>query len=102
MTNYNKLIRDKIPEIIAKNGSKAITHTATDEEYLATLYAKVLEELEEFKAKPSTEEMADIIEVLRALAQHKNIAWGSIEPIRQKKYEERGGFEKKIILDRTE
>jgi predicted house-cleaning noncanonical NTP pyrophosphatase (MazG superfamily) len=71
MIFYNKLVRDKIPEIIKKDGVKCIQHIAKDKnEYLRKLYEKFIEEFEEFKSKPSIEEFADIMEVLEYIAKY--------------------------------
>ena len=95
---YNKLVRDKIPEIIEKSGKKAVIYIADDKEYLKKLYEKLIEEIEEFKENPSPEELADILEVCDAIREYFNIDAKEVESIKKKKYEERGGFYKRIIL----
>ena len=85
---YNKLVRDKIPGIIKKKGETSIFHTANKKEYWEGLKQKLKEEVEEFLRKPNEEELADILEVIYAICEFKKI-----------KKKERGGFEKKIILE---
>ncbi|MCR4328212.1 MAG: nucleoside triphosphate pyrophosphohydrolase [Patescibacteria group bacterium] len=96
---YNKLIRDKIPEIVETKGEIAITHIATEEEYWKKLLEKLHEEVSEFSESVDEEEMADILEVLYAICDAKNIDRTHLEKLRKKKAGERGGFKKKIILD---
>ena len=91
-----KLVRDKIPEIIKANGEGPVTHVATDTEYEQTLRDKLREEVHEYFTDPSLEELADIQEVINALAA---LHEGNLEKVRRQKREERGGFEKRIILD---
>lgn len=98
---YEKLVRDKIPEIIKAKGGDFKTHIAETAEYEEKLKDKLREEVEEFLKDNSPEEMADILEVLRAMADLKNFDWSSIEDIRKKKEEERGVFTKRIILDES-
>ena len=94
----NKLVRDKIPEIIEESGKKAVIYIADDKEYLEKLYDKLIEEIEEFKENPSPEELADILEVCDAIRKYFNIDANEVEYIKKEKFEERGGFYKRIIL----
>ena len=99
---YNKLVRDNIPEIIEKDGEKPITHIAEDEEYEKALMEKLQEEVNEFLTEPSKKEMADVLEVLYAIAKLKGFDLDEVEKVRQERAEKRGGFNKRIILERTE
>ncbi|MFH0779724.1 MAG: nucleoside triphosphate pyrophosphohydrolase [Parcubacteria group bacterium] len=99
---YNKLVRDNIPQIIESKGEKAITRIAGEKEYEEALANKLHEEVSEFLSKPSVEEAADVLEVLRAICELKGVDLAALEETRRKKAEERGGFQKRIILDRTE
>ncbi len=96
---YNKLIRDLIPLIIKNSGKTAVTRTANnDAEYLAYLDKKLEEELVEYKISGDIEELADMQEVIFALVQAKGMSLKEFEALRQKKCDERGGFEDRIIL----
>lgn len=101
MKTYNKLIRDKIPEIIEKNGTFFISHIADDKEYIGALKNKILEELKEFYENPCAEEIGDIIEVLYAVAKYYNIKECEINRARSLKNKSRGKFEKRIILEKV-
>ncbi len=102
MKHYNKLIRDKIPEIIEGSGKKITTHIAEDREYLLALKGKIFEEVEEFYENPCKEEMGDILEVLHAIMEYHKLEKAEVEEVRCRKKEERGGFEKRIILGSVE
>lgn len=96
--SYGKLVRDKIVDIIRSNGETPIYHTLNDEEYLNELHKKLLEEANEFIFEDDPEELADLMEVVYAIAKHKNINLQDVENIRVEKREKRGGFENKIYL----
>ena len=99
---YNKLVRDKIPEIIKKKGVNAITHIASNEEYWEKLKEKLKEEVDEFIKDSTEEELADILEVIYAICDFQKIDRQKLESLRKNKADERGGFKEKIILDETE
>ena len=99
---YNKLIRDKIPEIINNNGKNFVTHIASDTEYWKSLKEKLKEEVMEFEKDSSEEEFVDILEVLEAIKDFKNFSQNNIEYIKEMKAEERGKFKKKLILDEVD
>ena len=97
-TTYNKLVRDRIPEIIASDGKTCVCETLSDEDSLRLLDAKLTEELSEYQESRSLEELADLLEVLRAVAKARGWTWEELEQARQDKAAKRGGFEKKILL----
>lgn len=99
---FNKLVRDNIPEIIISKGETPITHIAEEKEYEEALTRKLHEEVGEFLENTSVYEAADILEVLHAICALRGVNLTTLEHVRQKKTEERGGFKKRIILDRTE
>lgn len=90
-----------MPEIIAAKGERAVVHTATDEEYWEKLKEKLFEEAQEFSKDPTTEELADVLEVVYAIIKHQGWSFSEIEVVRQEKAEKRGKFEKKLILDES-
>ena len=97
---YNKLVRDKIPDIIDADPCKlSMTRTLTDEEFLPALNAKLQEELREYRESGEVEELADIEEVLRAILTVKKVSYREFERIRKAKAKERGAFNKKIYLE---
>ena len=100
MKIYNKLVRDKIPEIIAgDNGKTCIARIMNDDEYLGSLNAKMQEELKEYLESGEIEELADLEEVLRAILDVKGVTYEEFEKIRNKKVQKRGAFKKKIFLE---
>ena len=96
--HYNKLVRDRIPEIIEASCKRCVCSTLSDEEYLAKLDEKLNEELAEYQESKSMEELADLLEVIRALAAARGSSMEEVEAIRRDKAEKRGGFEKRILL----
>ena len=95
---YNKLVRDRIPEIIEASGKTCTVETLTDEKYIAMLDAKLNEELAEYQESKSLEELADLLEVMGAVVKARGYSWDELTEARKKKREGRGGFEKKILL----
>ncbi len=96
---YNKLVRDKIPEIICKDNKVCSIRKLDESEYLVSLNAKLQEELNEYLTSGEIEELADLEEVLRAILNAKKVTYEEFENVRKKKVEERGAFEKKIFLE---
>lgn len=96
--SYNKLVRDRIPEIIAASGKKCITEILSEEQYLKKLDAKLDEELAEYHRDPNIEELADLLEVIRAAAIARGYSVDELERVRAEKAAKRGGFEKRILL----
>ena len=98
---YNKLVRDRIPEIIRKSGAECKTEILTDESYLMMLESKLDEELAEYHKDQNVEELADLLEVIRAATIARGYTLEELEAVRAKKAEKRGGFEQKILLIET-
>ena len=87
-----KLVRDKIPEII---GDTCVTRTLSEAEYLQALDAKLDEELAEYHESGSAEELADLLEVIYAVAKARGY---DVDEVRKEKATQRGRFEKRIML----
>ncbi|HSX47189.1 MAG TPA: nucleoside triphosphate pyrophosphohydrolase [Patescibacteria group bacterium] len=102
MKIYNKLVRDNIPKNIKSSGLSYKTRILDEEEYLKHLINKLLEEAKEVKDKPTKEELADVLEVLKHIAKRLNISMKDIEQERKRKKKANGGFVKKIFLISTE
>ena len=98
---YNKLVRDRIPEIITESGAECKTEILSDEKYLEMIDAKLDEELAEYHKDQNIEELADLLEVIRAATIARGYTLEELESVRAKKAEQRGGFDKKILLIET-
>ena len=98
---YNKLIRDKIPEIIKQSGKQANIEEVSGKEYLELLNAKLGEELHEYLDSQNVEELADLVEVVYAIVEHKDVSLQDFEVIRKQKVEERGAFKEKLLLKKV-
>ena len=101
---YNKLVRDKIPEIIKSNGEKPITRILTDEEYKVELEKKLNEEYQEVLSatgKDRIEELADMLEIMKYLARLENATLEEVIAIAQEKGTKKGTFENKIFLEKV-
>ena len=98
MKLYNKLVRDKIPEIMISNGVTPVTETLNDADYIAALEKKLNEEVDEYHNDKNIEELADILEVVYALCEAQGYTLEDFKNTYEKKYAERGGFSEKIFL----
>lgn len=97
MESYNKLVRDRIPEILDGKGVPYEKHIASPEEYRTELLRKLTEEVAEFtESNGNPEELADILEVIEAIK--KLPEYADVVEIQKRKREEKGGFENRIIL----
>src|SRR5690625_878553 len=103
---YNKLVRDKIPEIIRRDNKSCTTKILDEKNYKIELRKKLTEELEEYLLAESDseaiEELADMIEIIHSLAKIHQSDIDHVEEIRLKKAQERGGFERRIFLIEVE
>lgn len=102
---YDKLVRDNIPEMIKKDNAQPFIRVLNDEEYWQYLLKKDTEELEEVKTAFSPEEvkkeLADKLELIRAMAEFNGFSLQDIIDTANKKREKNGGFQKKILLEKV-
>ena len=101
---YNKLVRDKIPEIIKNNGENPVISILDDEKYKEELEKKLFEEYNEVlnsSGKDRIEELADMLEVIIALAKLENSSLEEVIEVSKEKVKKRGAFDKKIYLERV-
>ena len=101
--NYNKLVRDKIPEEINNmEGRNATFRIMEDEEYSKELNRKLLEGCHEFIEENDSEELADVMEVIEAIVELKDIQWDKVRKIQEEKRNKKGAFNEKIYLEYVE
>lgn len=98
---YNKLIRDKIPEIIERAGKKVIVEKVEGEQLLDLLNKKLEEELREYKESGSIEELADMVEIIYGILNYLGISLEDFEVLRQDKNYKRGSFKKGLVLKKV-
>jgi predicted house-cleaning noncanonical NTP pyrophosphatase (MazG superfamily) len=99
---YNKLVRDKIPEIIESKGQTCQTRMLGDVEYLKELRTKLEEEVQEYLESGELEELADILEVLDGLAVAQGASFEEVVELQKRKGKERGGFVERVFLESVE
>ena len=95
---YNKLVRDRIPEIIHSSGKTCSIGILSDEEYLKLVDAMLDEELVEYHKDQNIEGLADLLDVIHAAALAHGYTLEELEQVRAEKAAKRGGFEKRIML----
>ncbi len=101
MSIKNKLVRDKIPEIIQSQGQSCTTRILDESEFETALKAKLYEEYLEYIADDSTEEIADMLEVIDAILHLRGLSIRGLESMRAKKVERNGAFDKRVYLMKT-
>ena len=97
-TVHNKLVRDRIPEIIASSGKTCVTEVLPNDAYIQALDAKLNEELAEYQQSKSLEELADLLEVMGAVVKARGYTWDDLTRVRKEKRAQRGAFEQRIFL----
>ena len=95
---FNKLVRDKIPDMIINEGFIPETRILSDEEYILELDRKLDEEIEEYHQDKNLEELGDILEVLYSIAEARGYSIEDLVKLKEEKRNKRGGFSKKIYL----
>ena len=98
---YNKLVRDRIPEIIKAGGADCKIKILSDADYVKMIDAKLDEELAEYHTDQTIEELADLLEVIYAATKARGYTLDDLETVRAKKAAERGVFDKKVFLIET-
>lgn len=98
MIEYNKAVRDRIPEIIRESGKKCKVTGLSDAKFKVALEEKLQEELDEYMESKNLEELSDIVEIIHRLAELYGISYEQLEKIRLEKKQKRGGFKKNILL----
>ncbi len=103
---YNKLVRDRIPEIIEGNGEKPVIRILDEVEYKTELETKLNEEYHEVLGTTTSEdrieELADMVEIISALAALEGKTLEDVVEVAKQKSLKRGGFEKRIFLERVD
>lgn len=97
-----KIVRDKIPQLIEKSSKKATFSVAKKEQLIDLLKAKLHEELNEYLLEGKIEELVDVIEVIVTLAKESGYSEDTLMEIRKQRIEERGKYEKGIVLENLE
>lgn len=98
---YDKLVRDDIPEIIEADGEQPVTHVVEGDEYDRRLDEKLVEEVSEYRDSRDVEELADILEVVHAIREQHGVSDAELQEIREAKAEDRGRFDDGIVLERV-
>ena len=97
-TVHNKLVRDRIPEIIEASGRTCVAVTLPNDAYIRALDAKLDEELAEYQQSKSLEELADLLEIMGAVVKARGYTWDDLTRIRKEKRAARGAFDQRIFL----
>ena len=101
---YNKLVSDKIPNIIKEKKETPVVKILDDLEYKEAVEKKLYEEYKEVieaSGEDRVEELADVLEVIRAIAKFENKTLEDVIEVANKKVDKRGGFEEKIFLEKV-
>jgi predicted house-cleaning noncanonical NTP pyrophosphatase (MazG superfamily) len=99
MIRYNKLVRDRIPEIITSDGKTCATRVLSAVEFQVHLESKLAEELAEFQESKKIEELVDMVEIIQAIAETQGLEWSAFEAMRAAKRMDRGGFRERLFLE---
>ena len=102
---YNKLVRDRIPEIIQADGGRAVTRVLDEDGYRLALLEKLTEEALEAREAATGQlagELADVLAVLQAIADAHSLTWDEVAAMADRKRDERGGFAGRIFLEYVE
>lgn len=100
MREFDKLVRDKIPQLIREDGEHPVTTNVEGEELERRLRDKLVEEANEYHESGAPEELADVLEVIHAICDRTDVTFGRLEELREAKQDERGGFQDGVVLER--
>jgi len=93
-----KLVRDRIPEIIRSRDAQLTVRIALEDELDLLMRTKIVEEAEELLSSGETEEIVDLLEVIDALIQLRGLGHAKLDQLRAEKNQTRGGFERGYVL----
>ena len=99
MKVYNKLVRDKIPEMIVNENRHPVTRVLDNDEYRGELNKKLQEEVKEYIEDNNVEELADIVEVVYGILDSMDVSLEEFESVRKAKVDKRGAFKDRIYLE---
>ena len=99
MKVYNKLVRDKIPELIINENRHPVTRILDNDEYRVELNNKLQEEVKEYIEDNNVEELADIVEVVYGILDSMDVSLEEFESVRKAKVDKRGAFKDRIYLE---
>jgi predicted house-cleaning noncanonical NTP pyrophosphatase (MazG superfamily) len=102
VTRYDKLVRDRIPQIIEAEGKRCTVRVLDDEQYARSLDSKLIEELVEYQQNRDIEELADLVEVIHAIVIDRGMSLDAFAQLRQRKAEARGGVGARRFLESVE
>ena len=102
MKVYNKLVRDKIPDIIESENKKAHISIIPLDQFEQYLNNKLQEELDEYIKSGDVMELVDIGEVMHSILELKNVSIQEYQRLRKEKLESKGGFKERILLKSVE
>ena len=95
---YNKAVRDRIPEIIERDGKKPIIVALDDDEFLKELEKKLREEIDEYLRSKKIDELVDIEEVILRIIELRKVTGDNFTAMRIEKKREKGGFDSNLYL----
>jgi predicted house-cleaning noncanonical NTP pyrophosphatase (MazG superfamily) len=101
VTAHEKLVRVRIPELMAIEGLACQVRGLNRTENAARLDDKLTEEVAEYRTSGAIEELVDVVEVVRAITEQRGMPWDEFEARRLAKRRERGGFEQRFRLTRS-
>ncbi|MBQ7916876.1 MAG: nucleoside triphosphate pyrophosphohydrolase [Firmicutes bacterium] len=98
---YNKLVRDRIPEIMERQGMKTLVRYLDDKEYMHVLHEKLKEEVDEYMHGRNMGELADVLEVIHAIIIARGLTIEEVEKLRLAKAQSNGAFFDRVFLERV-